>query len=151
MKTLIFALLLISTSAHAFNWSRCNNASPVTGGSGIIEMMSTTVSNVGVSSSQFLSSWGECSMVGEVEKVRKTFIAQNLNYLQQDMAKGNGEYLAAYARLHDCNQKGMALFGKSMKQKYFEIKKLDEFQDFDSIFRIMERPFIDLKGLCPLT
>ncbi len=114
-------------------------------------MLSTTVSNVGVSSTQFLSSWGECSLVGEVEKVRKTFIAQNLNYLQQDMAKGSGEYLAAYARLHDCNEEGINLFGKSMKQKYFEIRKLDEYQDFDSIFQEMERPFMNLKGHCPLT
>ncbi len=151
MKTFIFALLALSTSAHAFNWSRCNSASPVSGGTGLIEMMSTTVSNVGVSSSQFLSSWGECSLVGEVEKVRKTFIAQNLNYLQQDMAKGSGEYLAAYARLHDCSEEGTALFGKTMKLKYFEIKELDARQDFDAIYQKMETPFVRLKGQCPLT
>lgn len=114
-------------------------------------MLSTTVSNVGVSSSQFLSSWGECSMVGEVEKVRRTFIAQNLMYLQQDMAKGRGEYLSAYARLHECNEEGMSLFGRSMKEKYFEIEKLERSQNFESIYLMMEGPFMKLKGHCPLT
>ncbi len=90
-------------------------------------------------------------MVGEVEKVRKTFIAQNLMYLQQDMAKGNGEYLAAYARLHDCNQEGTNLFGRAMKQEYFKIDQLNKVKDFESIFRMMEGPFTDMKGHCPLT
>ena len=90
-------------------------------------------------------------MIGEVQNVRKTFIAQNLNYLKQDMAKGNGEYLAAYARLHECNEEGTALFGKTMKQKYFEIDQLNDAQDFESIFQVMEGPFMNLKGQCPLT
>ncbi len=90
-------------------------------------------------------------MVGEVEKVRRTFIAQNLNYLQQDMAKGSGEYLAAYAKLHECNEEGTNLFGRSMKQEYFEIEKLNVAGDFESVFQVMERPFMNLKGHCPLT
>ena len=90
-------------------------------------------------------------MVGEVEKVRKTFIAQNLSYLQQDMAKGNGEYLAAYAKLHECNEEGTSLFGKTMKQKYFKIDELNKIRDFESIFQMMEGPFKEMKGHCPLT
>ncbi len=149
MKILILLSLLVSSQAYAFNWQRCSFSQPVSGqGGGILEVMSTIVSNVGISSSQFLSSWGDCSMVGAVDKVKKTFIAQNLKYLKQDMAKGTGEYLFAYAHLHECNLAGKRSFGRSIKRQYFKVEEFEKSSDFEGIYEEMERPFTMMKDLC---
>jgi hypothetical protein len=145
MKILILASLLASINAFAFNWQRCSFSQPVSGqGGGLLQVSSTFVTNVGISSSQFMSSWGECSMVGEIQNVRRTFIAQNLPYLMQDIAKGSGEYLSAYARLHDCNTAGNSQYGRVMKQQYAELTQLD----FEGIFLLMEAPFTEMKSVC---
>lgn len=148
MKILIFAFVFITSSVHAFNWSRCQNSQPVTGqANGLIEISSTIVSNTAVSVTQGISSWGDCSLIGEVENVRRTFIAQNLQYLEQDIAKGSGEYLEAYARLYDCTPEGVAQYGVRVKKEYLGIAGKDR----ETIFMKMEEPFNGLEQLCPLT
>lgn len=148
MKTIFIAALLISTSAHAFNWARCQNSQPVSGqAQGIFEVSSTIVSNSAVSVTQGISSWGDCSLLGEVGKVRRTFIAQNMKFLQQDISKGSGEYLEAYARLHDCTAEGVSQYGMKVKKEYFGIVG----QDWETVFLKMEEPFKGLEQLCPLT
>jgi len=59
-----------------------------------------SVTVVPVSTSQFLSSWGECSFL-EQEKV--VFFLENFDKIRQDSTKGNGEYLLAYSKLSGCN------------------------------------------------
>ena len=148
MKIFILAVILFSSSSHAFNWTRCQSSTPVDGsGGGAFEMTSTTVLNTMVQSSQVTSFWGDCSLLGEAVKVRKTFIAQNLPWLMRDMAKGSGEYLEAYASLHHCNEEGRSAFGREMKKRYFHINE----QDFESVFRELEEGFTVLRSSCPLT
>lgn len=148
MKIIILAFAFISTSAQAFNWARCQNSQPVSGqASGIFEISSTIVSNSAVSVTQGISSWGDCSLLAETIKVRKTFIAQNLKYLEQDIAKGSGEYLTAYARLHDCTPEGVSQYGVKVKREYFGIAG----KDWETVFMKMEEPFKGLEQLCPLT
>lgn len=148
MKILIIALLVVSSSAHAFNWTRCQSSQPVSAQPrGIFDLSSTIVSNTAVSVTQGISSWGDCSLIGEVEKVRKTFISQNLQYLEQDISKGSGEYLAAYARLHGCTPEGVSKYGRKVKKDYFGIAG----KDWETVFVKMEEPFKGLEQLCPLT
>ncbi len=148
MKTFFILLVLLTTTAHAFNWSRCQNSQPVQGNaSGIFELSSTAVSNTAVSVTQGISSWGDCSLLGEVKNVRRTFIAQNLKYLEQDIAKGSGEYLEAYARLHDCSPEGISQYGIRVKKEYFGIAG----KDWETVLIKMEEPFKGIEQLCPLT
>ena len=148
MKIILFVLLTLTSSAHAFNWGRCQASQPVTGNAnGFIEISSTMASNTAISVSQGISSWGDCSLLAENEMVRKTFIAQNLKFLEQDIAKGSGEYLAAYARLHECSPEGVTQYGIRLKREFFGIIG----KDWETVFMKMEEPFKGLERFCPLT
>ena len=95
---LIF-LLLISSSSYAFNWKKCkkevyNEFSPV----------STTGGPIG-STLSYVSSTGGCSATAMIhEDQKKLYVAQNLDNLQIDIARGQGEYLDTYASLSGCHR-----------------------------------------------
>lgn len=57
----------------------------------------------------------------EVEAV--TFVASNVEELKMDMASGNGEYVAAFARTLGCSDSVSAEFGASMQKNYSELSK----------------------------
>lgn len=109
-------LLLLSTQSYAYNWDKCKrDVYPKYDfwglGNGIAFF---------TSSSQWSSSTGACSMLGQIEDQKKYFIAQNLDNLIIDSARGNGEYVYAYAELAGCSRNARQKYSGFL-QKYFTI------------------------------
>ena len=71
-----------------------------------------------VSTSSFLSSTGECSMLGQSAHDKKVFLAQNFEELKTDSARGGGEYLLAYASLSRCSQSASTQLPKSFQKNF---------------------------------
>lgn len=111
MKKILFVLLLTITNAHAFNWDKCDRflgkASGLYGGV--------------ASTSSFITSTGDCSMIGMASHDKKVFIAHNLDHLQSDSARGDGEYLSAYATLSGCNEIGYERLKNALQANFSEI------------------------------
>jgi hypothetical protein len=78
-----------------------------------------------ISSSQWTSSTGACAMVGIIEDQKKYFIAQNLEPLKIDSARGNGEYLNAYLNLSGCSQNQMPHVQKMIQNNFTNIYGTD--------------------------
>ncbi|MFT6069644.1 MAG: hypothetical protein ACJAT2_001575 [Bacteriovoracaceae bacterium] len=94
-KNIVLGLLFVMYSgvSFAYDGSKCMGALKKGGSWGWL-----------TSSSQFLSSWGQCSMIGLAPQERpKFFVAQNVDKLIIDSAKGEGEYLASFSKLASCD------------------------------------------------
>ncbi|MCK5073797.1 MAG: DUF3015 family protein [Bacteriovoracaceae bacterium] len=105
---LIIVSMTLSVQLHAFNWKKCRKNFSRDWGIGLL-----TASG---SSSSYISSTGDCAMIGMAEHDKKVFIAQNLDNLQIDIARGQGEYLDAYAALSGCHQS--EYFNKILQGNY---------------------------------
>lgn len=90
---LLYLIFSVSNS-HAFNWKKCREVF-FAGGNGVGGFMSTT---------SYVSSTSECSAIGNVENQKKMFIVHNLDMLKSDSARGDGEYVKAYASLFNCTK-----------------------------------------------
>lgn len=109
---------ILTDSTHAFNWEECNKTLSRPGNwVGVYGLTSMT---------QWSSSWGECSMIGEVSHDRKIFLAQNIDKLQVDIARGDGEYLQALAELYECPAKNYSDFARTLKDNYSNIFHLSQ-------------------------
>lgn len=91
-KILFLFLSIYSSNTHAFNWKKCREVF-FAGGNGVGIFLSTT---------SYVSSSSECSAIGNVENQKKVFMVHNLDMLKSDSARGNGEYVKAYASLFNC-------------------------------------------------
>lgn len=87
------------------------------------------------SSLQFISSTGECSMLGQVDHDSKVFIAHNLDKLKVDFARGRGEYAMAFASIYGCNREGQLLFPSLLKSKFSEVVKKEE--DLEDVHKML--------------
>lgn len=127
-----FLIVLFSFCSHAFNWKKCREVF-FAGGNGVGIFMSTT---------SYVSSTSECSAIGSVENQKKLFIVHNLDMLKSDSARGEGEYINAYAYLLGCrgsykNQVPIK-FQKNFKEIFGSesIKNSEEvYGSIESIFR----------------
>ena len=61
-----------------------------------------------------------CSVDGTVQldKQQETFVAKNHEALSEDMARGQGEYLVAYARVLGCSDASAATFASATQAEY---------------------------------
>lgn len=102
--------LILSSSCYAFNWDNCYQKT----------IKDTSILGEGwiTSTTQYSSSFNECSMLGEAGHDRKVFIAQNFDKLQVDIARGNGEYLQTLAELYSCPEDNYSTFGHELKSHY---------------------------------
>lgn len=74
-------------------------------------------SNVSTSGTQGTSSWGDCSLIGlqRTLEIRETYFAANQNEVLKDIARADGEHLAALASLSMCDDDQVELFNKTMQ------------------------------------
>ena len=110
-KVSLIVSLFFSTQSHAFDWDKCNS-----------DMEKYPVGiDVFILSSQFSSSWGGCSMLGDVVHDKKLFIAYNLDHLRSDSARGAGEYLSAYSYLSGCSETASQKLIKLLRSNFTQV------------------------------
>lgn len=115
--------LCIVNSAFAFNWNKCKrfmNRDP----NDLFGIDFTT------STSQWSSSSGDCSMIGEKSHDEKVFFAQNFEEIKIDVARGGGEYLSAFNSYSSCQGQDRELqsnyeniFVHDMESSFKNLKK----------------------------
>lgn len=78
-------------------------------------------SNVYTSQTQSTSSWGDCSLFAirkELKKLRKTYLAQNLNEIKIEMARGKGEHLQVLTFYSICSKEAYTPLSKSIQRNF---------------------------------
>lgn len=133
---LILILLLLCASS-AFNWKKCQRET-------LSKHADLQGSGAFLSTSEFMSSTGNCSALAvSPEDKRKSFIAENYEYLLKDISRGSGEYIYAYAKLHGCRYDRRKIYAERMKRIFhnFEGKNLPS--DGKEIYETFESPFKD--------
>jgi len=90
---ILLAITLPSYSnLYAFDWGKCRSTFVSGAGEGIF-----------ISTTSYVSSTGDCSAVAINTTNKNLFIAQNVVELMEDAAKGQGQYLAYYAQMNQCD------------------------------------------------
>ena len=74
---------------------------------------------------------------GEVADRKKLYIAQNKSNIQHDIAKGEGEYLNAYANLSGCDQESSLIMARTFQRSYPSIFKEDSNNSAKEIYENM--------------
>lgn len=117
-------LVLASTQLYAKDkGSGCGLGSQVWGGqSGLISHLSAGTTN-GTSANQtfgLTSGTSGCDAGSTVqnETKQKIFLADNMDYLFEDMSQGKGEFLTAYGQLLGCDGSSMAEFSQKMQTNH---------------------------------
>jgi hypothetical protein len=142
----IFSLILVSSfiqidEAKAFDRRRCGKVYGSTSGFGKNETFWAKFFSASTSTSQFLTSTGDCRLIGGVStEDKKYFIADNADQLMNDIVRAEGDYLEAVAFLYECEKKSFdqlarslqknvtTLFGKNLD--YSPAKVSDELDSF---------------------
>lgn len=137
MKIFLFSFLFLNISL-AFDAKKCANTF------GVIPI------GPFVSTSSFISSTGDCSMLGLVEHDQKLFIAQSWLPLQIDIARGNGEYVDAFSEISKCNSLGKVELKKELQKNYSKIYSDIRSEDVEythsAIFNIMRSDYVIAKN-----
>jgi hypothetical protein len=111
---LVIMFLMTSFSSRAFNWEKCKSRN-LYGGSGVEGI----IFNFSTSTSQFVSSTGNCAAIGKADHDSKLFIALNFEKMKVDFSKGEGEYAAAFAEFYYCKEhEKKIIFSMRIKEKY---------------------------------
>lgn len=84
-------IILLSFQSFGFNWNICRKYA--TRGNGLGYFLSTT---------SYVTSTGDCAMIGEKSHDEKIFFAQNFDEIKIDVARGGGEYLSAFNSYSNC-------------------------------------------------
>jgi hypothetical protein len=128
-------VLSVATRAYAFDWTKCREKRAE-----IYDKVGPLVAPT--STGQFTSSTGECAAIGSIEEKQKTFIAANYLELQKDIARGNGEYTKALAKLFAIDLASLEVFDQQLKRNYMNIFKsetLDLEPTYREIFSIAKK------------
>jgi hypothetical protein len=157
MKWFVFtAMFLFSLEAHAYNDKKCfqfytknglrkydyfgdfsSEASKKMGSSKATSQASTQGTTRGIdpmvttgefsSTTQFVSSNGECSAIGlnEEQKKRESYIARNLDEIKQDVARGQGEHLDALYVLSGCGGSLESEFYRTLQSQFERLEGVD--------------------------
>ncbi len=158
-RYLILFFLMFYFSAHdsfAFSGKRCAKVFPGGGkGLGKTEKIYYKLFSVSTFSSQFLTSTGDCRMIGGIsEDERKFFVADNAAYLKGDIVRAEGDYLAAAAFLYGCNASDQDKVFLSLQQNLTKVFGTDLSNDplkvADEFDRLMESD-LNLKRICSLS
>ncbi|MCR9204076.1 MAG: DUF3015 domain-containing protein [Halobacteriovoraceae bacterium] len=70
------------------------------------------------STSGFMSSTGDCALIGSIKERKQQFLAYNLEHMANDISRGQGEYLTAYSQLLGCSPVGNKQLGKSLQDNF---------------------------------
>ena len=113
LNTKLVATLLLSfyaVSAFAFKAEKCRRfVSRI----GMYGFLSSTTS--------YVSSTGDCAMLGRVEDVKKVFIAVNHERMMEDIAVGYGSYIETYVQLSGCPKDMGDYYVEALREKYASI------------------------------
>lgn len=124
----VFFILMFSVQVNAFNWNKCEQRMHREWPGA--DLLSST--------SSYLSSTGDCAMIGQIEYDKKVFIAENLDTLKIESAQGSGEYISTYAMLSGCDQKSAKAFAPFVKKHFYEIYGRDLSNPPEKIYEQME-------------
>lgn len=102
--------MFFSNHVLAFNWEKCRKIASRGNGLGI-----------SVSTTSYISSIDECSMMGEIKHDQKLFIANAYEPLQIDLARGSGEFADAFAEISKCNKVGKMKMKRALQINYGHI------------------------------
>lgn len=120
-----FIISMMTSSAYAYSWMKCNS------GSGVGRV---------VSSAQFTSSWGPCSMFGMMKRDQdKMFIVHNLDKMIIDSSRGSGEYLQAYAMASGCEKTTINHFERQTKTNFEGIYGKDAAHSPQEVYESLSR------------
>jgi hypothetical protein len=91
-----------------------------------------------ISTTQFISSWGKCSIFSNsFEEEKKTFFTNNFEKIRTNSSQGDGEYLSAYFDLIGCRVEGRESMSSTLQKNYNEIfGKENEIQVIESFNRL---------------
>lgn len=147
-KVILFLLLLVSTDiAFSFNWNKCRrNVLNSAEGNKILG-----ITMAGSSTSSFVSSTGECAMIGKTDHDAKVFIANNKDKLLQDFAKGEGEYARSFAELYGCDLASQRLFSRQGKKRFFEVNQAKSDEEVHLILKEEIKQINESNGSCQLS
>lgn len=115
---LVCVLAIMPLNSYSYNWNNCKKD---TWDGTLNHFYGTGFFNFLTSSSQWSSSTGACSMLGQIEDQKKYFIAQNLDNLIIDSARGIGEYLNAYLSLTGCSQDSLKNTSSVIQSNFVKI------------------------------
>lgn len=135
---ILVLLFIIPGSAFSFNSAKCKRVGLDPRGGGWGTHLVFGLFNLSTSSGQYISSTGECSAMANLESRKKTFIADNIDNLLKDIAKGSGEYAFAYAKLGGCDSIGQVQFTKEMKSRFVKLRFDHSTETF---YQLLEEPF----------
>lgn len=93
----------MNSNSFAFGWEKCRRIASRGNGLGLF-----------ISTTSYLSSTSDCSMLGQVEHNQKLFIAQAYEPLQVEIARGRGEFVDAFAETSKCNDHGKIVLMKEL-------------------------------------
>lgn len=129
MKYLFICLFLFSAATFAFNGRKCDTLIGRKGGFYYLPL----------STAQFTSSTGACSAIGKTkEEERQLFYAVNWEFIQNDVAKGNGENLDALIKLSGCKRNSNSNLQRKLKDRYQYIFVNDVERSYNNIYPILD-------------
>lgn len=147
---LFFINFLFVAKGYPFNRSRCVYRG--FGGeevrAGLVNKLVSTL-NGGISISQFITSFGDCSAFGESKSERFSFFANNFEHLRSDAARGDGEYLQGASKLLGCDENGHQIFSNLLKANYSKIFLGDQLKNVEDQFEEMESLIFTSQGIRP--
>lgn len=96
-------------------------------------------SNVSTSGTQGTSSWGECSLIGlqRTLQIRENYIAVNKSEVFKEIAKSEGDHLAALASLSMCDDDKLNQFSSALQKNLPNLMKTPEGQFNQALDKII--------------
>jgi Protein of unknown function (DUF3015) len=96
---------------------------------------STTNGTSGSQTFGISSETSECTTDGTIksERAQEAFAEVNFDSLAQEMAKGQGEHLTAFAHLLGCPESGLSEFGHLTQRNYTQIFSRDPMTPLDLV------------------
>lgn len=145
MRLIIFVILFLnSATCFSFDWDKCKK---VFKGSNNLISASTAATG---SSSSYLSSTGDCAMIGMVNHDKKVFLVHNFKNMKNDSARGAGEYIEAYAIVSMCDYKARNELSKAFQKNftyiYGESIEKEPEQAYEAMERLMKKDSILASG-----
>jgi hypothetical protein len=98
-------------------------------------LAATTNGTFGSQTFGITSGTSECTADGVIrsERAQEAFAEVNFENLAQDMAKGQGEHLAAFVQLLGCSEANVGDFGRLTQQHYQQIFSRDPLRPIDLV------------------
>lgn len=111
----LFLFVNIFTICHSYDWDKCRREMQKemrTGGPYGGLATTTTFPT------QYISSWGGCSVTGKPEEDRKVFFNDNYDMLRRNFSENQGEYMYAFISYYKCSKDGETEFINTVRSNY---------------------------------